>query len=153
MGLLKCVDCGKQFSDKLDNCPQCGCPAKSCEAIVEQEVPAQKDSISTKFATLCKYIITAFVQITIACTAVSVALWLTFDFYCWDVTIGMTGGKLEKDCPALLFYGLIVIFYVIAYIIQEILVRTYNSFVRSFNKRFDSPKKEMSKTQNTVIYK
>lgn len=144
MGLLKCVDCGKQFSDKLDNCPQCGCPTKSCEAIVEQEAPAQKDSKSTKFATLCKYIITAFVHITIACTAVFIASWLTF---------GMIGGKQENDCPALLFCILIVIIYVIAYIIAEVLVRTYNSFVRSFNKRFDSPKKEMSKTQNTVIYK
>lgn len=26
MGLLKCPDCGKEFSDRIDTCPNCACP-------------------------------------------------------------------------------------------------------------------------------
>ena len=27
MGLVKCPDCGKDFSDRISACPNCGCPA------------------------------------------------------------------------------------------------------------------------------
>lgn len=30
MGLIRCIDCGKEFSNRLDNCPNCGCPIKYC---------------------------------------------------------------------------------------------------------------------------
>ncbi|MBE6643483.1 MAG: trypsin-like serine protease [Ruminococcaceae bacterium] len=33
MGLLKCPDCGKEFSDKIDACPNCACPKS---AILEE---------------------------------------------------------------------------------------------------------------------
>lgn len=26
MGLVKCIDCGKMFSDRIESCPECGCP-------------------------------------------------------------------------------------------------------------------------------
>ena len=26
MALIKCEDCGKEFSDKANACPNCGCP-------------------------------------------------------------------------------------------------------------------------------
>ena len=26
MALIKCEDCGKEFSDKASACPNCGCP-------------------------------------------------------------------------------------------------------------------------------
>lgn len=33
MALIKCVDCGKEFSDKATACPNCGCPVE------EKKVP------------------------------------------------------------------------------------------------------------------
>ena len=26
MPLIKCIDCGKMISDRIESCPQCGCP-------------------------------------------------------------------------------------------------------------------------------
>ncbi len=28
MGLIKCTECGKDFSDRADSCPNCGCPTE-----------------------------------------------------------------------------------------------------------------------------
>lgn len=28
MGLIKCIDCGKEFSDRVEACPNCACPTK-----------------------------------------------------------------------------------------------------------------------------
>ena len=30
MGLIRCIDCQKEFSDRIDNCPHCGCPKDAC---------------------------------------------------------------------------------------------------------------------------
>lgn len=31
MALIKCSECGKEFSDKADKCPNCGCPNSNIE--------------------------------------------------------------------------------------------------------------------------
>ena len=28
MAIIKCVECGKEFSDKASACPECGCPTE-----------------------------------------------------------------------------------------------------------------------------
>lgn len=33
MALIKCVECGKEISDKVDNCIHCGCPLKINEEL------------------------------------------------------------------------------------------------------------------------
>lgn len=38
MGLLKCPDCGKEFSDRIDACPNCFCP----KSAILEELEAQK---------------------------------------------------------------------------------------------------------------
>ena len=40
MGLMKCPDCGKKVSDRLDSCPKCGCP-------FTEEVKAQAAEVVT----------------------------------------------------------------------------------------------------------
>ena len=37
MSKLKCLDCGQVFNDKFESCPNCGCPASSCEVYIEEE--------------------------------------------------------------------------------------------------------------------
>lgn len=41
MGLIKCPDCYKLFSDRIAACPQCGCPIEA--AIEEQQKQATID--------------------------------------------------------------------------------------------------------------
>jgi len=36
MGLIKCLDCRKKFSDRIEHCPKCGCPKS--EIIKEQSI-------------------------------------------------------------------------------------------------------------------
>jgi len=40
MGLIKCPDCEKMFSDRIAACPQCGCPIE--EAIKEMQKQEEK---------------------------------------------------------------------------------------------------------------
>lgn len=37
MALLKCPDCGKMVSSRVDNCPECGCPATFFESEIVKE--------------------------------------------------------------------------------------------------------------------
>ena len=38
MALIKCPDCGKEFSDKASACPNCACPvSKEMEKVVREE--------------------------------------------------------------------------------------------------------------------
>lgn len=37
--MKQCVDCGKQFSDELNACPSCGCPAEECPQVVVMSKP------------------------------------------------------------------------------------------------------------------
>lgn len=41
MGLIKCPDCNKNFSDRIDSCPNCGCPKD--EAIEEIKIHKVED--------------------------------------------------------------------------------------------------------------
>ena len=41
MGLVKCVDCGKTYSDRIENCPNCGCPKDVCSPLEAPVVSAQ----------------------------------------------------------------------------------------------------------------
>jgi hypothetical protein len=43
MGLIKCPDCKKLFSDRIDSCPFCGCPRDA--AIIESEKNEEKNMI------------------------------------------------------------------------------------------------------------
>ncbi|MBQ8183157.1 MAG: zinc ribbon domain-containing protein [Clostridia bacterium] len=40
MALIKCMDCGKEISDKAKTCPNCGCPV-----VVETENPKEENSV------------------------------------------------------------------------------------------------------------
>ena len=42
MGLIKCPDCNKMFSDRIDACPECGCP--TIEALKENDKRKQNDN-------------------------------------------------------------------------------------------------------------
>ena len=46
MALIKCEDCGKEFSDKASACPNCGCPYKNKKTEEEKEII--KSVINTK---------------------------------------------------------------------------------------------------------
>ena len=39
MGLLKCPDCGKEFSDRIDACPNCSCP----KSVIPEKEELKKD--------------------------------------------------------------------------------------------------------------
>ena len=53
MGLIKCADCGKLFSDRIQACPECGCPIEFClddkQEITTDSLPKEKDY----FASAC----------------------------------------------------------------------------------------------------
>lgn len=38
MALIKCIECGKEFSDRAAACPNCGCPTE----IILEELNASK---------------------------------------------------------------------------------------------------------------
>lgn len=42
MGLLKCPDCGKEFSDRIDACPNCACPKS---AVLEELELSRKNTV------------------------------------------------------------------------------------------------------------
>lgn len=44
MGLIKCPDCGKKFSDKIDACPKCGCPRNEIENVNDESVEVLSDN-------------------------------------------------------------------------------------------------------------
>ena len=41
MGLIVCPDCKREFSDRIDNCPFCGCPKE--EALREMKYDKKED--------------------------------------------------------------------------------------------------------------
>lgn len=47
MALIKCTECGKEFSDKADACPNCGCPTEKM-ARPEQAVAIEKEQQSSE---------------------------------------------------------------------------------------------------------
>ena len=55
MALIKCIECGQVFDKNLDACPNCGCPASECEAVIDnvmtnalpQTTPPKKDWANT----------------------------------------------------------------------------------------------------------
>jgi len=47
MSLIKCTECGKDFSDKAAACPNCGCPTEEVVRILETESISQ-NSIANK---------------------------------------------------------------------------------------------------------
>ena len=38
MGLVKCPDCGKVISDRVEGCPNCGCPREFFELDSNQQI-------------------------------------------------------------------------------------------------------------------
>lgn len=65
MALIKCPECGKEFSDRAESCPNCGCPTETivqdttsteCEEIMETAFHVTKkincleiDEVSRRF--------------------------------------------------------------------------------------------------------
>lgn len=49
MAIIKCVECGKEFSDKASACPECGCPTEysvdSNNATSDSDGFVEQDSI------------------------------------------------------------------------------------------------------------
>lgn len=51
MALIICTECGKEFSDKADACPNCGCPTQeisSSEEIDNDSEEIQSDTVASK---------------------------------------------------------------------------------------------------------
>lgn len=48
MALIKCSECGKEFSDKAQSCPNCGLPINEIEKSTEGDVPESDDGIAKK---------------------------------------------------------------------------------------------------------
>ena len=46
MALIKCPECGKEFSDKAFACPNCGCPISEIRKMAEEE--KQKNIVELK---------------------------------------------------------------------------------------------------------
>lgn len=44
MALIKCSECGKEFSDKAQACPNCGCPIDEIVKSVEKDVAESEDN-------------------------------------------------------------------------------------------------------------
>ena len=42
MALIKCEDCGKEFSDKASACPNCACPIETKQENIEK--PKQQET-------------------------------------------------------------------------------------------------------------
>ena len=43
MALIKCTECGKEFSDKAEACPNCGCPISEVLSSKNTELPGSKN--------------------------------------------------------------------------------------------------------------
>lgn len=43
MALIKCMECGKEISDKAAACPNCGCPADECNIVIEKPLEEMFD--------------------------------------------------------------------------------------------------------------
>ena len=82
MGLLKCPDCGKEFSDRIDACPNCACPKSAIKESTEspQENTASEtpkiDSLPKEGKTSSKTklylaILTALLLVAVVCIAIS----------------------------------------------------------------------------------
>ena len=41
---LKCTECGQVFDDKLNECPNCACPASECEVVEKRESQQQTEN-------------------------------------------------------------------------------------------------------------
>ena len=50
MALIKCSECGKEFSDKASACPNCGCPTS--EMVKSPIVEDQKDNLDAIWKTV-----------------------------------------------------------------------------------------------------
>ena len=74
MGLIKCPDCGKRVSDKLEVCPKCGCPfsdeVKATAINIEKNdielLKKAKERINKKTLILIGVIVLAIVMIVVA---------------------------------------------------------------------------------------
>lgn len=42
MALINCRECGKEYSDQADKCPNCGCPTKPGQNFVQAEITTHK---------------------------------------------------------------------------------------------------------------
>jgi len=68
MGLIKCPDCGKEFSDRIEACPKCSCPTsealkelkkeeqKSTKTSIKKEVTKDKNSDNVKRTDFVEYL-------------------------------------------------------------------------------------------------
>ena len=44
MGLIKCLDCSKEFSDRINACPNCGCPIEEAKKELNNNKKENKSS-------------------------------------------------------------------------------------------------------------
>ena len=47
MALIKCTECGKEFSDKAPACPNCGCPTDVIVGAIEEEEQVTPSMLET----------------------------------------------------------------------------------------------------------
>ena len=62
MALIKCIDCGKEISDKAVACPHCGCPAfsqnknqASENKIFDKPISINNEDISSNYSVTPEY--------------------------------------------------------------------------------------------------
>lgn len=65
MALIKCEDCGKEFSDKASACPNCGCPNKKIKVKTKQSKTINKTALKSKNAIIIIVSVIVFVIVII----------------------------------------------------------------------------------------
>ena len=52
MALIKCTECGKEFSDRAAACPNCGCPTDIILEDIEKEKSIQQKKIVASYVNI-----------------------------------------------------------------------------------------------------
>lgn len=55
MALIKCPECGKEFSDRAAACPNCGCPVEAISENEKEEISGTPRTIDTVVGELTAY--------------------------------------------------------------------------------------------------
>lgn len=48
MPLIVCIDCDKDISDRIENCPHCGCPVSLSKEAAKAAIPKGKGEIAAR---------------------------------------------------------------------------------------------------------
>ncbi len=72
MALINCRECGKEYSEQADKCPNCGCPTQPGQNIVKAEITTRKGVWSAGRLSIGIISILLFVFVTFQSCAVGI---------------------------------------------------------------------------------